>query len=236
MFGPTNQPQLVASGPALQATGLIHRVQEPTGPGPHPTVVMLHGRSGSEDVMWIFRKTLPANWLVVAPRAIEHDPRGGYSWFVRLDDDFGDLAAFQPAITAVVDFIHTLPRVYNADPEQVYLMGFSQGAATGYGIAMTQPGLLQAIAGLVGFVPDNCAEDADLSALRELPIFMAVGIDDERIPYERSLGCAAVLRAAGANLTYREYPTGHKLNGQGLQDLQSWWLERGRSQYHQTRI
>jgi predicted esterase len=93
-----------------------------------------------------------------------------------------------------------------------------------------------AIAGLVGFVPDNCADDADVSALRGLPIFMAVGSEDERIPYERSLACAAVLRAAGADLAYRDYPTGHKLNGQGLQDLQAWWLERGRSQYHQTRI
>lgn len=236
MFGPNLQPELIEHGPALAATGLVHRVQEPTGPGPHPTVVMLHGRSGSEDVMWIFRKALPANWLVVAPRAIERDPRGGYSWYVRLDDDYGDLAAFQPAVTAVVDFIHALPRLYNTDPEQVYLMGFSQGAATSYGVAMTHPGLVQAVAGLVGFVPDECGSAVDLAVLRDLPIFMAVGKQDERIPYERSLQCAEVLRTAGTELAYYEYETGHKVNSQGMQDLQAWWLKRGREQYQQARI
>jgi phospholipase/carboxylesterase len=105
-------------------------------------------------------------------------------------------------------------------------MGFSQGAATSYATAMSHPGIVQAVAGLVGFVPADCQQSAYLDGLRELPIFMAVGNKDPLIPVERTSDCARVLRQAGAQLTYREYDTGHKLNNQGFRDLQAWWADR----------
>ena len=37
---------------------------------------------------------------------------------------------------AVTRFIHALPSLYNADPQQIYLMGFSQGAATAYALSL----------------------------------------------------------------------------------------------------
>ncbi len=236
MVGSSNTPELIDSGPLLEATGVVHRVAEPNAPGPHPTVVMLQGRSGNEEVMWIFRKALPVNWLLVAPRAIETDPRGGYSWYVRMDEELGSLEHFAPAISAVERFTRALPRIYNADPDQLYFMGFSQGAAMSYAMAMTHPTLIKAIAGLVGFTPTGIDAQIEARVLAGMPIFNAVGLKDERIPYAESVRSAETLRAAGADLTYNEYDTGHKLNRQGMQDLQAWWLDRSREQYSRTRI
>jgi phospholipase/carboxylesterase len=215
-------PQLIDSGPLLTELGLVHKVLEPAGPGPYRTVVMLHGRFGDEDAMWIFKKRTPATWLKIAPRALLADPVGGFSWVYQEYGVWPELAAFATAVTAVAHFLHALPRVYNADPEQIILMGFSQGAAVSYATAMKHPGIAKAIAGLVGFVPESCASPQNLAALQELPIFMAVGLNDPLIPYERSLGCADFLRQAGTQLDYNEYDTGHKLNAQGMRDLQEW--------------
>jgi phospholipase/carboxylesterase len=216
-------PKLVNSVNLIQKTGLIHRVQLPERDGPLPTVVMLHGRAGTEDVMWVFAKTLPPDWLVVAPRGIRLDPDGGYDWRPRGKDEWPPLSAFDEAVTAVTRFIKALPDLYYADPSQIYLMGFSQGAATSYATAMQQPGLVQGIAGLVGFVPGECDDYVETAVLQDLPIFMAVGINDPTIPYEQSQRCAQTLKAAGADLTYQEYETGHKLNAQGVRDLKAWW-------------
>ncbi len=224
----TIKPVLVDDGPVLEATGLVHRVKEPNAPGPHPTVVMLHGRYGNEEVMWIFQKTIPVHWLKIAPRAIEADPHGGYSWILQGDDSWPPLSEFDRAVTAVTTFIQSLSTVYNADPDQIYLMGFSQGAAVAYAVAMRHPGIVKAIAGLVGFVPEDCDTPQTLSALQNLPIFMAVGKQDKRIPYERSQKCATTLRNAQADLSYHEYDTGHKLNVQGTKDLTRWWSMRNR--------
>ena len=71
-----------------------------------------------------------------------------------------------------------------------------QGAATSYATAMKHPGLVQGIAGLVGFVPGDCGRMAETAVLRDLPIFMAVGKQDTTVPYEQSQICAETLKNA----------------------------------------
>lgn len=223
---PKSEPVLIDSGPILTELGLVHKVLEPPGTGPYRTMVMLHGRYGDEDVMWIFQDTTPVNWLKITPRGLLAEPRGGYSWVYQEYGVWPELPAFDTAVTAVAQFLHALPRVYNADPDQLYLMGFSQGAAVSYATAMRHPGIVRAIAGLVGFIPDACAGPDNLATLDELPIFMAVGREDKLIPYERALGCAQVLRQGNSQLSYNEYDTGHKLNSQGIRDMRAWWREQ----------
>ncbi|MBK8986770.1 MAG: dienelactone hydrolase family protein [Chloroflexi bacterium] len=221
-----SSPQLVKTVQVINQAGLIHRVLRPLTSQPLPTIVMLHGRSGNEDVMWVFGKSCPPGWLLVAPRAIKPDPDGGYAWHPRSQDEWPSLIQFDAAVTAVTRFIHALPSLYNADPQHIYLMGFSQGAAAAYATAMRQPGLVQGIAGLVGFAPEDCAVEGETAVLSGLPIFMAVGREDALIPYDRAQRCAQTLRTAGADLTYREYNTGHRLNAAGFRDLTAWWQAR----------
>jgi phospholipase/carboxylesterase len=216
------KPILVENGTAV----LPHRVLKPQKPGPHPTVVMIHGKLGSEDVMWIFRQTLPADWLVVAPRAIVEEEDGRYSWHPRSQDKWPSLADLDTAVAMLEQFIDTLPTLYEADPDQIYLMGFSQGAAAAFAIAMHNPEKIKGIASLVGFMPRAMDEGIETKRLADIPVFMAVGTEDERIPLEIARECGKAARAAGAYLEYREYETGHKLNGPGMRKLKSWWAER----------
>ncbi len=218
--------QLVAAGPAFAASGLVHRLRRPGTPGPYRACVMLHGRSGDEDVMWVFARTLPANWLLAAPRAIKPDPDGGYAWHPRKPDEWPALRLFDEAVSAVVQFVRALPELYNADPTHVYLMGFSQGAATAYATALHHPGLVKGIAGLVGFMLAEADERISAAPLKDLPVFMAVGAQDSRIPLPVAEACARALLDAGARLEYHAYDTGHKLDAQGMRDLTAWWKER----------
>lgn len=205
---------------------LPHRVLKPNKPGPHPTVVMIHGQWGSEDVMWIFSQTLPQDWLVVAPRAIVDEGDGRYSWHPRQKDEWPTLSTFATAVDTLEQFIDTLPELYEANPNQIYLMGFSQGAAAAFALAIRTPEKVQGIASLVGFIPRQIDEAIETARLADLPVFMVVGKEDERIPLEIARECGKVVRATGAYLEYREYETGHKLNGAAMRKLKSWWTER----------
>ena len=89
---------------------------------------------------------------------------------------------------------------------------------------MRHPGQVKGIAALVGYVPD--AGDADIHALARLPVFMASGRDDPRVPLARVAVDAERLRQTGARLDYRVYETEHRLNLQGMRDLKRWWDER----------
>ena len=114
---------------------------------------------------------LPPDWLVVAPRAPKPDPAGGFAWHPRAADEWPTLARFDDAVASVGRVIGALPDLYDADPRQVHLMGFSQGAATAYATAMGRPGLVRSIAGLVGFVPDESDDVARTAPLDGLPVY-----------------------------------------------------------------
>ncbi|VAW31417.1 hypothetical protein MNBD_CHLOROFLEXI01-4734 [hydrothermal vent metagenome] len=216
------KPILVDSETAV----LPHRVLQPKTAGPHPTVLMIHGRWGTEDVMSIFRQTIPEEWLIVAPRGIVQEENGRFSWHPRQQDEWPTLAMFETAVATIIQFIYSLPSLYNADLNQIYLMGFSQGAATSLATAIHDPELVKGIASLVGFMPREAAVAIETARLAELPVFMAAGTKDERIPLSIARESGKAVRAAGAFLEYREYETGHKLNGAGMRDLKQWWGER----------
>src|SRR5260221_13388813 len=80
---PQDNVQLITSGPAFDATGLVHRVRVPANASPgqvFPTLVMVHGLQGNEDVTWIFARQAGPQWLIVSPRAPFPDS-SGYSWY-----------------------------------------------------------------------------------------------------------------------------------------------------------
>ena len=222
---PNATPQLVQSGPEFYEAGLAYRYTMPDGPGPYATAVLLHGRLGNEDVMWLFRRVVPRPWLIVAPRAILPEGTRGFSWHAQPHGQWPALAAFDAAVDALSRFLRALPSLYNADADRLYLIGFSQGAAVAFAAALREPTLARGIAGLVGFVP-RVAPEAVVGRLSGLPVFMAAGEQDPTVPPDESRRAAAVLRAAGADLDYREYPTEHKLTPAALDDLQAWLQAR----------
>lgn len=218
-------PTFVRSGPELLETGLVHNFLQPESPGPYPTVVLIHGRKGNEEVMWVFRRTIPRNWLIVAPCANLLEPDGGYSWVIQPDTTWSTLADFDPAAEAMKRFLDALPLLYNADPDRMILVGFSQGAATAFSTAMRYPGSVHGIASLVGFMPQPGGRDI-AGTLPDLPVFMAVGTEDERLPLALARQSRDLALATGAAVEYHEYETGHKLTAAGMRDLHTWLLAR----------
>lgn len=221
-----NSPELVENRIAYEKSGLVHRVLCPETEGPHPTIVMLHGHLGNEDVMWIFKQTVPKDWLLVAPRAIVQDAPGSYSWISREQGEWPVLTKFDEAVERLTHFIQALPELYDANLDQLYLMGFSQGAAIAFATAVRHPHWVKGIASLVGFMPLQVEDAIDNALLEDTLVFMAAGIKDERIPMAMARECGKAVRAMGAYLEYREYETGHKLNGEGMRKLKQWWMER----------
>ncbi len=65
-------------------------------------IVMLHGLSGDENVMWIFDHALPRSATVIAPRALYASELGGYSWARSVVRDDLDDVDFQEAIESFV--------------------------------------------------------------------------------------------------------------------------------------
>lgn len=103
----------------------------------------------------------------------------------------------------VAIFAEEICRKLNADPLRIYLTGESMGGRGVFEVAYWHHHLLAAAAPLCGFGIPNLAP-----VLKDLPITMFHGSDDDVLPVARSEEMGAALHAAGANATL-QILTGH---------------------------
>lgn len=219
-----NNVQHITTGAAVETLGLIHRVRIPAGAADErfPTLIMLHGYQGNEDVTWVFARSAGPRWLIVTPRAPLAAPDHGFSWN-SFSGGKTDPETLRQSTAALTRFVEGLADIYPVDRSRLALLGFSQGGGMCYALAATdpQPPIL-GLAALGGYIPT----DVQLQALANKPVLMLHGTQDETIPITLARHDREQLLAAGAQVTYQEDEVGHKVGPQGMRVLASWLAER----------
>lgn len=188
----------------------IYRISQPEGVGPFPVILLLHGWTGDENSMWVFRSRLPAKWLMLAPRGMYPAAQGGYAWHPGLRS-WPSLEHFDAAVDAIHQWL--VPGNFPAaDFSALHLVGFSQGAALAYAFTMSHPERVASLSALSGFMPEGTAIDASNRRLSGLPVFITHGTQDTLVPVARARQAVEAFDRAGARVTYCEHDVGHKLN------------------------
>jgi phospholipase/carboxylesterase len=180
-------------------------------------VVMLHGLSGDENAMWTLEHALPRGALLVAPRGLYPLGAGTYGWVDPELSGWPRMADFQAAIEALKDFRRTVEQDWNLGPENLFWMGFSQGAALAFSFAALTNSLIKGVIAVAGFLPEG-----DLSGLRQVPIFWGHGINDIWVPVEHAREGVKKLTEVGGKVSYCEAEVGHKLGIECLRGLKDW--------------
>jgi phospholipase/carboxylesterase len=181
-------------------------------------ILMLHGWTGDENSMWIFADRLPKRALLVAPRGRHTTLHGGFGWhehkmrWPSVDD-------FRPAAQALMEWISP-ENFLGCDRKPLMLLGFSQGAALAFTLALLYPERVAAVAGLSGFLPEGVATLLEGVPLENKPVFLAHGSKDELVEVRRAHLAAQWLRQAGAQVDYCEDNVGHKLSASCFRSLQ----------------
>lgn len=201
---------------------LVMRVHQPDGEGPFPVIIMIHGWTGDENSMWVFAPRMPKNALLIAPRGLFSAVGGGYSWYLKLSKYLPVFDDFLPAVERVFDSI-SIKNFPNGDFSALHLVGFSQGAALACTMTIQYPERITSLAGLSGFLPDGAASWLSPLRLSGMPIFLAHGTQDERVPVERARQAVAQLEQAGALVTYCEDDVGHKLSARCFRGMEAFF-------------
>ncbi len=210
--------------PAYAAAGLIHTVYlPPLAASAPPAVIMLHGWSGDEQTMGVFKQSLPPQAAIIAPRAPLVLTSGGYGWFYRDDPiHLSDPDSLLAAVAKMERFLTALPQIYPIDPARLLLIGFSQGAAVSNSLVMARPELVKGVALLSGMgfeLPELILPALSLAGLE---VFIAHGVRDEIVPLSAAQQARQTYERLGARVTYGEYNVGHKMHVRGMKDLQTW--------------
>lgn len=198
------------------------RLHIPESPGPHPVLVLLHGLTGDEKVMWIFADRFPKEYLILSPRGLFDSPHGGYSWRPEKTERLPVIEDFYTAVDALKDLL-TQENFPSGIFSTISLAGFSQGAALAYAFALLNPSAVDRVMGLAGFLPDGAGELIEQQPLGGKSIFVAHGTRDELVPVWRARQAVELLSRAGAQVTYCEDDVGHKLSLGCFKGLESFF-------------
>lgn len=187
--------------------------------------MLLHGLGSDEQDLIGIADELRLPYTVVSVRAPQAYAMGGFAWFDVTWAESGlgmDAASAQKSRDQLAAFIRDLPQELDVRPKIVVLGGFSQGAMMAFGVAGAFPGIVQGLLLLSGAPLPAFAEPADF---RDLPTLVQHGLYDPLLPVAQGRRLAETLGEAGAKVQYREYPMGHEVSLESLQDARSWLLD-----------
>ena len=203
------------------------RVRESSDPAPR-LLLLVHGLTGDENSMWVFARSFPARYWIVAPRAPYTSDLGGYSWRAPFESsEFGrpSLEQLRESAGELIRLVDEYAASTEIEAETFDVMGFSQGAAMCNVLAFLYPNRIEKTAILAGFVPEGLEELVSGRPLEGRRFFVAHGTKDETVDVERARASIATLEQAGAQVTYCEDDVGHKVGAACLRALKEFFTD-----------
>jgi phospholipase/carboxylesterase len=187
-------------------------------------IILLHGVGSNEQDLFSLANQLPQDFYVISSRGQFIVGAGRYAWYNV------DFATGKPVYNAEQEassreviraFISQVKQNYNLD--EIYLGGFSQGAIMSYSIGLMHPSEVQGVIALSGRILEEIkplVKKEDY--LQRLQVFVAHGLQDNTLPIHYAKQAKEYLETLGVQLSYHEYPIGHQISNEVLQDLNSW--------------
>ena len=198
---------------------------------PAPLLIALHGYGASKrQMMREARQMAPANFAIAALQGFHQHMKEPKEPGGSLRFGFGWLTNFRPEESvalhhqALVDLIHILSGKGVADPQRIFLLGFSQSCALNYRFVFTHPNHLRGVIGICGGIPGDW-EASETYKATETAVFHLAGTRDEFYPPERVSDYADRLRLRARNVVFESYDAAHEIVPAMRDDVHA-WLER----------
>ncbi len=195
-----------------------------------PLLLLLHGVGSNERDLFDLAPYLDQRFLMLSLRAPNIIGRDSYAWFqINYTPQGSQYNAEQAEASRqkLIVFIDEAVTAYGADPQRVYLMGFSQGAIMSASIALTRPDLLAGAVLMSGrILPEIQSQIAPAEQLKGLPILVVHGTLDQVLAIENGRNSRELLSTLPVNLAYHEYAMGHTVSEESLTDVTKWLREQ----------
>jgi phospholipase/carboxylesterase len=211
---------------------LLYAAHVPKGEGPFPTVLALHGWGASaHDLIGLAPILNRGEALVLSPQGpvgirIPDGPLG-YGWYPLGEGTQGSPEEFARASDLVLSFLDAAQQRYPIDPRKIVLLGFSQGGALAFDLALRGGSRFAGLAALSSWFPGGVAAQIQPdSAHQSLPVLVVHGTEDPMVPVGRARESRQRLTELGVLLTYREFQMGHEISVESLRDVVTWLDEK----------
>jgi phospholipase/carboxylesterase len=179
--------------------------------GSRALLIMLHGLGDSiEGYRWL-PEALRLPWMNYLLANAPDEYYGGYSWF----DFAGDIKPGVHRSRKMLFDLLDAQREKGFPIDQTTFGGFSQGCLMSVEVGLRYPHRLAGIVGISGYVcePEKLLQELSPVATQQR-LLITHGTRDPMIPFGRVREQINLLKAAGVNVTFREFEKAHTIAGE----------------------
>jgi len=190
-----------------------------------PLLILLHGYGSNELDLFSFADELPETLVIVSLRAPYEMGYGGYAWYdINLDsknNKFSDLNQARKSLQKISTTINYIQTKYNTNPNNTFLLGFSQGAILSYALSFNFPNKIQHVIALSGYLNSELMPYENTQKIHT-DYYISHGSVDQVIPVEWARKASPFLDSKGLKSEYSEYPVGHGVAPQNFFSFKKW--------------
>lgn len=192
---------------------------------------MLHGYGSDENDLFSFAEELPDELFIISAKAPYSMQPFGNAWYaIHWDNTNGKFSDDAQAITSrdtISEFIDEVVQHYPVDPDNINLLGFSQGSILSYAVALSFPGKVRNIIALSGYINEAIlARDFRNNDFSNLKFYCSHGAQDQVIPVDWARKTKPFLDELGIENSYSEFPVGHGVAPQNFFEFREWLKNR----------
>lgn len=204
---------------------LIYELRTPERIEPgmkYPVIFLLHGMGSNEQNMMSLVSGIEKELFVFSIRGPLQQPPG-YAFFTIQGFGNPHRDVFDSAVNKLENFIEYAVENNPIDANEVYFMGFSQGAILSMTLGLKLGNRIKGIIALSGYIPTFVKEEYDIQSLDGVSAFISHGEHDQVLPFEWGVDAEAFYKQNGAASTFSDYPEGHTVSNENFNDFTAWF-------------
>lgn len=196
-----------------------------------PVLVLLHGYGSNENDLFSFAAELPKELCIIALRAPYSIEPYGHAWYaINFDTNLNkrnDVERAKESMAIIMNCVNSAQSLYDTDPSNISLLGFSQGCILSIALALNHPEKFKNIIGLSGYICKEFLNDhQDEKAYKHLNFYCSHGSSDQVIPVEWARETPKHLESLGIKNHYSEFPVGHGVAPENFFEFKQWLIDR----------
>lgn len=188
----------------------------------YPAIFVMHGMGSNEQDLPSILQAVKQDYFIFSLRGPISQPPG-FSFFTIERIGVPHREPFVKIIHDIQEFINEAVEEYPIDANQLYLLGFSQGAILSQSLVTILGNKLAGIVSLSGYLPQIVVQEMQHAPMNNVRILLAHGEQDQVIPYNWSEQSKEFFDEKGAIVQHYPYTSGHFVTPSLVEEIEKYF-------------